>query len=167
MKMAVEADACLPGAKSALFPPATDAQAQAISDATENARAEVAIAGGQSTATSNTRSKKRIRLDRTYNLPLYMTGDQKDATDALRKSEGWLGVETEILAVLTRCCITYGITGDEADREVDGGPHERGSLESVPAVSAFDVYPEAEADAAQTGEALEEKADDEEPLAYA
>jgi hypothetical protein len=116
MRFAREADEITKKANSALFPPATDQQSQAMNDANGEAQAAVALAGEQSPETSalepgteikNTR-KKRRRIDGIYKLPLYMTGDQKAATDLLLKSEDWHSAETAIMNLLKRLHIRYG-----------------------------------------------------------
>jgi hypothetical protein len=124
-------------ADPALFPPATDPQAQSINDATENARAAVVTANEQSPETSKSKNKTRVRRDGIYKLPLSMTGQDMTIADELRGSPNWPDAEMEIITFLQRLHIKYV------------------------------TYPEAAPDAAQTGEALEEKADDEDPLAYA
>ncbi len=165
MKMASEADAVSKNANSALFPPATDPQAQAINDATEKAQAAVAIAGGQSPETSKSepdkKSKKvrkeRVRLAGIYRLPLYMTADQKDATDELRESQNWHCAEMEIMALLKRLHIKYGIVNDPAAPEVQAAPQVCKRLEIIREEPEADPYPGVAADPAHTGHEPEEE----------
>lgn len=157
MRMASEADAVSKNANSALFPPATDPQAQAISDATENARAAV-IANGQSPETSRPRSKERVRLDGIYRLPLYMIGEDKDATDELLKSQNWYYAEIEILALLKQLHIKYGIVNDAAADETLAASQANRRLEIIPEGPEANTYAEA-ADAAHIGNAPEENSE--------
>jgi hypothetical protein len=122
MKMACEADAVSKNASSALFPLAIDPQAQAICDATEQAQAAVVMASEQPPEKSKSQSKKRVRLDGIYRLPLYMSGDEKDATDALLESRDWYHAEIEILAFLKQLYVKYGIVNDPATQEVQAIP---------------------------------------------
>ena len=124
MKMAREADAITKNANPAHFPPATDQPAQEINDATEEDKAAVAEAGEQSPEapakeTKKTR-KKRVRLDGIYKLPLHMTGEQKDATDALLESEKWPRAERKIMDLLRQLQIKYGFLNDSEREEKDG-----------------------------------------------
>jgi hypothetical protein len=135
MRLASEPDRAS-RADPALFPPATDPQAQAISDAADKARTAVVTANEQSPDISKSKSKIRVRRDGTYKLPLSMTGHDMDIADELRASPKWPDAEMEIITFLQQLHIKY-VTYSEV------------------------------VDAAQTGEALEEKADDEDPLAYA
>lgn len=117
MQMAREADDVSQSAKFANFPLATDPQAQAINDATEKAESAVAFAGGQSLAQSKSevnkeRRRTRIRLGGNYNLPIFLTGDQKDAIDELRKSENWACAESEIIGLLKHLLVKYGIVNE-------------------------------------------------------
>jgi hypothetical protein len=137
MKMAAELDAFSKNDNLSLFPPATDPQAQAISDATNKARTAVVTANEQSPEISKSKIKARVRRDGTYKLPLSMTEHDMDIADELRGSPNWPDAEMEIITLLQQLHIKYV------------------------------TYPEAAPDAAQTGEALEEKADDEDPLAEA
>jgi hypothetical protein len=161
MKMARDADAVSKNADSALFPPAGDPEAQAISEATEAARTAVAIAGGQLLKTSKSEIKKRVRLDGIYRLPLYITGEEKDATDELRKSKEWYYAEIEIIELLKRLHIKYGIVNDPATREVEATPPADKRPANIPAEADAEPYPAASAEAAHTGGALEEKSYDE------
>jgi hypothetical protein len=136
MQLASEPD-MVSDADPALFPPATDPLALAISHAAEEARSAVAIVGDQVPERSESAGEKHLPRDGTYKLSLSMTGHEMVMTDELRGSQNWPDAEMEIITFLQQLHIKYV------------------------------TYPEAAADAAQTGEALEEEADDEDPLAYA
>ena len=113
MKIARDADAAKENANSALFPPATDQAAREINKATEKEKARVAVAREQSHETADeeaaTTRRKRVRLDGIYKLPLYMTGAQKDAADALLRSKKWPRAETKIMELLQQLQHKYGI----------------------------------------------------------
>jgi hypothetical protein len=136
MQLAGEPDLAL-NADPALFPPATDPLALAISNAAETARAAVAKVGDQSPVRSESANKKRARRDGIYQLSLDMTGHEMAIADELRVSPNWPDAEMEIITFLQQLHVKYV------------------------------THPEAAADAAHTGEALEEKTEDEDPLAYA
>ena len=121
MKLAREADELTKNANSALFPPATDPQAQAINVAVEQAKQTVANASDAPapsnpepvTKPKNAR-KARVRLCGLYRLPLQMTGDEKDSTDQLLKSQNWRCAHMEIMALLRRLHVKYGVVADPA-----------------------------------------------------
>jgi hypothetical protein len=166
MKMAGEADAVSKDANVAFFPPATDPQAQAIKDATEMAQGAVAIAGGQSPEASKSNPakknkkvrKERVRLDGIYKLPLFMTGDEKDATDALLDSQDWHYAEMEITALLRQLHIKFGIVNDPAAPEVQAAPRVRRRVEIISGEPEADPYPGVAAGgAAHMGDGPEEQ----------
>lgn len=109
MQLATQEDAVSKNAKMAVFKPATDRGAQQIRVASERAQEEVAAAGHK--------LKKAPRsVDGIYKLPLFMTGDQKNAMDALRKSPDWPLAEKAIIALLKRLWVKYGIVNKDARR---------------------------------------------------
>jgi len=123
MRMAREAHKVTKKADSALYPAATDPQAQALGDANNKAEAAVAAVSEQSSSsevpdnkTKGTR-KKRARLDGIYKLPLHMTGGQKDATDLLLESKKWPKAERKIMDLLHRMHVKYGLLNDSASEE--------------------------------------------------
>jgi hypothetical protein len=142
MKLAREADELTKNANSALFPPATDPQAQAINAAAEQAKQDVANASGDAAAPSNPnpepkkKSKKsrkaRVRLNGLYWLPLQMKGDEKDSTDQLVKSQNWHGAHMEIMALLRRLHVKYGIVADPATLPAQVAAQSRKHLELPP-----------------------------------
>jgi hypothetical protein len=116
MRLANEADAIQKNANSALFPPATDPQAVAVNAASEQAKQDVARATAVAAATAPTVAKparktrkSRLRLNGSYNLPLFLTGEQKDNLDELRKSQNWRGAELAIIATIERLFVQYGL----------------------------------------------------------
>jgi hypothetical protein len=127
MGLARQADEITKKADFALFPPATDRHAQEINDTNEEAQAEVELAGEQSPETSKLEPEreikktrtKRVRLDGIYKLPLFMTGEQKDATDQLLESKKWSGTERKIMDLLQRRLIKYGFLNDSEKEEKD------------------------------------------------
>ncbi len=110
MKMASEADAVSKNDNLSTFKPATDRGAQEIRNATERAQAEVGAPSGQKL------KKEPRRVDGIYKLPLRMTGDEKDAMDALRKLPDWPRAEKRIIALLKRLWVKYGIVNKDARR---------------------------------------------------
>lgn len=114
MRLAREHDEITKKADSALFPPATDAQATEINTAAEEAKQEVASAAADQTESAESQSgptlrKSRPRLDGLYRLPLFLTGKQKDNLDALRNSENWADAALEITTTIDELCIRYGL----------------------------------------------------------
>jgi hypothetical protein len=123
MKIARKADAVTENANSALFPPATDHQAQEINEATQKEKAIVAAAREQSPETADKETtitrKKRVRLDGIYKLPLYMTSAQKDATDALLRSKKWPRAERKIMDLLQQLQHRYGILNHSEQKDTN------------------------------------------------
>lgn len=123
MKMANEADKTTKNADPALYPPPTDHPAREIHQATEEEKAAVAAAGEQSPDAPDKETKKtnkkRVRIDGIYRLPLYMTGEQKDATDLLLESRKWSRAERKIMDLLKRLQIKYGFLNDSEKEEKD------------------------------------------------
>jgi hypothetical protein len=114
MKMACEADEAKRNANLALFPPADDPQATAVIAASEQAKQDVANAAHCAPEPAAPKPgkrprKSRLRLDGIYRLPLFLTGEQKDHLDELRKSQNWRGAELEILATIKRLFVKYGL----------------------------------------------------------
>jgi len=120
MRMAREADAVTENANSALFSPATDPQATEVNLAVEQAKQDVANAGAapppnpQPGSQTKKARKPRLRLDGIYNLKLRMTGDEKDSTDQLVRSQNWHCAHMEIMAFLRRLHVKYGVVADPA-----------------------------------------------------
>jgi hypothetical protein len=150
MKLACKADELTKNANFALFPPASDPQANAVHAAVE--RAEQAVANATANEPGSTESetnppkpkqprKSRPRLDGLYHLPLYLTGDQKDNLDALRKSQNWLGAELAIRATIDRLLVQYGYVNDPAVEALDA-PQTRKRLEIIPDEIDLEPYPE-------------------------
>ena len=123
MKIAREADAVRENANSALFPPATDQPAREIHEATEKEKARVTAARDQSPETADKDAKstreKRVRLEGIYRLPLFMTGPQKDATDALLQSKKWPRAETKIMELLQQLQHKYGILNNSEQEDTN------------------------------------------------
>ncbi|HVB54963.1 MAG TPA: hypothetical protein VNE63_00830 [Candidatus Acidoferrales bacterium] len=150
--------------KFCAFPTGTDLQAQAISDATHQAQAAVGMADRHSPKsqteadrTKKTVRKERVRLHGIYRLPLFMSGEGKDATDALRKSENWYYAEMEIMALVKRLHITYGIVNDSAIHdEIQSPPQVGERLENSPEVDEGDAYPEVATGAVYIRDAFED-----------
>jgi hypothetical protein len=107
MERARKEDAISKTAESALFPMATDPKAQEMRAATEQARAEVAKAG-------ETPKRGPVRRDGIYKLPLFLTIDEQDATDELRKSPDWPDAQKKIVALLDQLCIECGVLNEDA-----------------------------------------------------
>jgi hypothetical protein len=82
------------------FPEATDAQASEIKEATLKAQKKLSEARKQ--GPQQPPHKRRVRLAGIYRLPLWLTGQEKDDLDALRKTANWPAAEAELLAVLRR-----------------------------------------------------------------
>jgi hypothetical protein len=121
MKMAGEADEITKNANPAHFPPATDSPAIAIRHANEADKAEVATVGEQPSKSHDKEGqkprKKRVRLDGIYNLPLFMTGELKDATDLLLKSKKWARAERKIMDLLQHQLIKYGFLNNSEKKD--------------------------------------------------
>ncbi len=156
MKMACEADELTKNANFALFPPATDPQATAVNVAVEQAERAVANATANEPAPPESEPKpkrllrkSRIRLDGLYHLPLYLTGDQKDKLDALRKSPNWRGAELAIRATIDRVLMQYGYVNAPAVEGQDA-PERRKRLEIIPEEVDLELYAEADEDIANT-----------------
>ncbi len=110
MQWAREADAASKLDKLSTFKPATDRGAQEVRDANERAQAEVGAASGDEL------KKEPRRVEEIYNLPLRLTGDERDAMDALRKLPDWPRAEKTIIALLKQLCVEYGIVDKDARR---------------------------------------------------
>jgi hypothetical protein len=136
MKLAKEADTgTAKNANSALFPPATDTNATAMQNAVTAAKEQVAGACDNTvTETANPprqadpkpakKSRKpRLRLNGSYNLPLWLTGEQKDNTDALMGSQNWPGAERAIVATLDRLFIQHGLVNPPMPGQIDVKPN--------------------------------------------
>jgi hypothetical protein len=103
--------------------------------------------------------KERIRLDGIYRLPLYMTGDEKDATDELRESPQWPRAEMEIMDLIQQLHIRYGIVNDPVVHEVQGARQASKRLEIISEKPEANQCQEAAIDAAHLREAPGEKKD--------
>ncbi len=101
MEMARKQDAISKTAESALFPIATDPKAQEMRAANEQVRAEGAKAGEAA-------KRGPVRVNGIYKLPLFLTIDEQDATDKLRKSPDWPDAQKKIVALLNQLCIECG-----------------------------------------------------------
>jgi hypothetical protein len=149
------------------------AQAQSIAGAAEQAKQDVANAVGEAPAPPTpepekkpkTPRKSRPRLDGLYKLPLYMTGDEKDATDELLNSQNWHCAQIEIMAFLRRLHIKYGIVNDPAAPQAQADTAPRKRLELIPDEPAPEPYPGAVEDGAHMGDAIEGAPDDEDAAA--
>ena len=78
--------------------------------ATDRAQAEVGAASGHKL------TKAARRAEGIYQLPLRMTGDEKNAMDTLRKLPDWPRAEKTIIALLKRLLVKYGIVAKDARR---------------------------------------------------
>jgi hypothetical protein len=45
-----------------------------------------------------------------------MTGDERDATDTLRKLNDWPRAEHRVVALLRRLCVEFGVVKKDAQR---------------------------------------------------
>jgi hypothetical protein len=114
------AKAAAKNAEAALFPPAKDAQALQVNDATADAREAVGAAKG---GNPNKRPRMgRVRLDGLYRLPIYAKGDQKDNFDALVHSPDWAAAQVEIVKKLEELCVRFGICNDPSEGHSVGQP---------------------------------------------
>jgi hypothetical protein len=137
MKMAGEADEAKKNANLALFPPANDPQAAAVNAASEQAKQEVANATDNASAPTEPKPvkkprKPRLRLNGSYSLPLFLTGEQKDNLDELRKSQNWRGAELAIIATIERLFVQYGLVNPPAPPESQAATQPRKKLETLP-----------------------------------
>ena len=104
MARARKADAAAENGQVAVFKPATDRGAQGIKDAAQRDEAGVAAALGR---------KKSTKQTGRYSLPLHLTDDERHAIDALRKLKDWAHAEQQIIRLLRRLCIEYGIVSKD------------------------------------------------------
>jgi hypothetical protein len=116
MAQAKLADAQTKNAESALFAPATDAWAQAITGAGNLAKQAVANAttnGPEAPLPDSRKCKKgkgsKVRLDGNYKLRLWLTADQQDAANELMASHNWKSAELTIIAMLEQLFVQHGI----------------------------------------------------------
>jgi hypothetical protein len=128
MKLVKEVDTELTkNANSALFPPATDPNATAMQNAVATAKEQVADATNQPSCTVPPKPKKarksRLRLNGSYNLPLWLTGEQKDNLDDLRKSQNWPGAERAIIATIEHLFVQYGFVNPPMLGQIDLKPN--------------------------------------------
>jgi hypothetical protein len=117
MELANAADAV--SAKIALFPPATDAEAEEINEATKEALDAVAVADKQSrergeklSARNSRKSRKRstkVKGIGPYTLTLPLPGDTRKAMDKLRNSPDWDRAASEIAVFLRTLVVDYKI----------------------------------------------------------
>ncbi len=108
MKRARKADADAKNDKLTIFKRASDEDAEEIRKATQQARAEMAAASVQKKENKDSRH--------IYKLPLRMTADEKQATQTLQTLPDWPRAEKEILALLRRLRIKYGVGRDQNGR---------------------------------------------------
>jgi hypothetical protein len=130
MRLARTADAAAKNADSALFPAATDPQAKDVIAGVTQAQDEVAHAGGATAPKSRRKPRQRVVLDGLYKLPLFLTGDQKNCLDELRKSANWPGAQKQIIATLDQLFAQNGIVNDPTSAERHGTP-ERNRAETL------------------------------------
>ncbi len=57
--------------------------------------------------------KPDIRGDGSYKLPLWLTAEQKDNLDALRKGPNWTGAQMAIIATIDHMVVQYGIVNPD------------------------------------------------------
>jgi len=112
MKRARKVDADLENDTVSLLKKATDRGAQEIKDATNQAEEEA-----NSLSSHRNLQKEPLRLDGIYRLPLHMTGDEKDAMDALRELPDWPRAEKKIVSLLKRLWVEYGIVNKNVRRK--------------------------------------------------
>ena len=104
MKRAKEADKVSKIDTLSLFKLATDKGAHDVSEANEQAQAEV-----DAQLQHNRPKTKRL----IYKIPLRMASDQMEAVDALRKSSHWPRAEKRIIRRLRDLCVKYGVRSDD------------------------------------------------------
>jgi hypothetical protein len=104
MAMARKADAELKKENFSFSKAATDPHAQAMQRVNQKAKTDVATAAAQ----SPTPKRESVRRDGIYNLPLFLTGGEQDATDELRKSPNWPSGEKKIVSLLNDLCLERG-----------------------------------------------------------
>jgi hypothetical protein len=88
--------------------PASDQGAQDIRDADEKAGAETAAASVQKKETKDPRH--------IYKLPLRMTANEKQVAETLQALPDWPRAEKEILSLLGRLWLKYGIVNKDGRR---------------------------------------------------
>jgi hypothetical protein len=104
MAMARKADADLKKENFSFSKVASDPHARAMHRANEKAKTEVALAAAQST----TPKREPVRRDGIYNLPLFLTAGEQNATDELRKSPNWPSAERKIVSLLNDLGVERG-----------------------------------------------------------
>jgi hypothetical protein len=57
--------------------------------------------------------KPNIRLNGSYKLPLWLTAEQADNLDALRKGPNWTGAQMAIIATIDHMVVQYGIVNPD------------------------------------------------------
>lgn len=101
MKMAREADKNSKNDKLTHFPVASDSDAVRIREATTKAEAEVGLRPKPGSSGND--------MFCIYRLPLRLTREQRDRTDALRRSPKWPRAERRIVDSLDRLHVEFGV----------------------------------------------------------